>query len=45
MSEMHLHYKTITEIAGLIKSKQISPVELTRESLQRIDQRILLRIL
>ena len=39
MSEMHLHYKTITEIAGLIKSKQISPVELTRESLQRIDQR------
>ena len=38
MREMPLHFKTITEVAELIKSKQLSPVEVTTESLQRIDQ-------
>ena len=33
-----LHFQTITEIAGLLKSKQVSPVELTKELLQRIEQ-------
>ena len=40
MSEtpVQLHYRTITEIAELIKSKQLSPVEITTDLLERIDQ-------
>ena len=37
MSETPLYYKTITEIAELIASKQLSPVELTTAMLQRIE--------
>ena len=33
-----LHYRTIAEIAELIKSKQLSPVEITTYLLERIDQ-------
>ena len=32
-----LHYKTITEVAKLIESKQVSPVELTSHLLSRIE--------
>ena len=32
-----LHFNTIKEISNLIKSKQLSPVEITTSLLQRID--------
>jgi amidase len=32
-----LHFKTIREVAALLESKQLSPVELTRTMLERID--------
>ena len=35
---MPYHYKTISEVAEQIESKHISPVELTTELLERIDQ-------
>lgn len=35
---MSLHFKTITEIAELIKTKHISPVEVTTAILDRINQ-------
>ena len=38
MSEIPLHFKTITEVAELIKAKHISPVEVTTAILDRIDQ-------
>ncbi len=38
MSETPLHFKTITEIAELLSSKTLSPVELTTAMLQRIEQ-------
>ncbi|MCZ6678580.1 MAG: amidase [Candidatus Poribacteria bacterium] len=38
MHETLLHFKTITEVAELIKSKQLSPVEVTTKILERIDQ-------
>ena len=38
MSEILLHFKTITEISELIREKQISPVEVTTTILDRIDQ-------
>ena len=38
MSETPLYLKTITQVAELIKSKQLSPVEVTTKSLERIDQ-------
>lgn len=38
MAESPLHYKTITEVAELISSKALSPVELTAAMLQRIEQ-------
>ena len=38
MSERPLHFKTITEVAELIKAKHISPVEVTTAILDRIDQ-------
>jgi amidase len=37
MSESPLHFLTITEIASLIRDKQVSPVEVTEAMLQRID--------
>ena len=38
MSETPLHYKPITEIAELLSSKKLSPIELTTVMLQRIEQ-------
>ena len=38
MSEIPLHFKTITEVSELIKAKHISPVEVTTAILDRIDQ-------
>ena len=37
MSEMPLHFKTITELAALVKSKALSPVEVTEAMLTRIQ--------
>ena len=37
MTDESLHYKTITELADLIRSGQLSPVEATRAQLERID--------
>ena len=36
MADTPLHYQTITEVAERIRSREISPVELTREILDRI---------
>ena len=36
MSETPLHFKTITELADLIRSKSISPVEVAEAQLNRI---------
>ncbi len=38
MTEAPLHFKTITQLAELIKSKQLSPVELAEKSLRRIEE-------
>ena len=38
MSEIPLHFKTITEVSELIKEKHISPVEVTTTILDRIDK-------
>jgi Asp-tRNA(Asn)/Glu-tRNA(Gln) amidotransferase A subunit family amidase len=38
VNETPLYFKTITEVAELIKSRQLSPVEVTAKSLERIDQ-------
>ena len=38
MNETPLHFKTITELGALIKSKAISPVELTDALLTRIEE-------
>ena len=38
MHEKPLHFRTITEIAERIASKQLSPVEITTVMLQRIEQ-------
>ena len=38
MAEESLHFKTITELAGLIESGQLSPVEATRAQLARIEE-------
>ncbi|MCE2393055.1 amidase [Candidatus Poribacteria bacterium] len=38
MSKVPLHFKTITEVSELIRSKHISPVEVTAAILDRIDQ-------
>ena len=37
MKETPLHFQIITEVAKLIKAKELSPVEVTRELLERID--------
>ncbi|MDE0089095.1 MAG: amidase [Candidatus Poribacteria bacterium] len=38
MSDTPLYYKTITEVAELLSSKKLSPVELTTIMLERIEQ-------
>ena len=38
MSETPLHFKTVTELAALIKSKALSPVEVTEAMLTRIQE-------
>ena len=38
MTDVPLHYKSITELSGLIQSKAVSPVEVTREIVQRIGE-------
>ena len=38
MSETPLHFRTITELAALIKSKALSPVEVTETMLDRIQE-------
>ncbi len=38
MADESLHYKTIVELGGLIKSGQLSPVEATSAQLARIEQ-------
>ncbi len=38
MSETPLHFKTISELAALIKSKELSPVEITETMLSRIQR-------
>ena len=38
MAEESLHFKTITELAGLIESGQLSPVAATRAQLARIEE-------
>jgi amidase len=37
MQEAPLHFRTITQVASLIESKQLSPVELTKTLLARIE--------
>ncbi|MCH9017007.1 MAG: amidase, partial [Chloroflexi bacterium] len=37
MQDTPLHFKTISQVAGLIETKQLSPVELTEAVLSRID--------
>lgn len=37
MEDTPLHFKTLTELGGLIRSKQVSPVEVTEAMLQRIE--------
>lgn len=38
MSETPLHYKPITELSKLLSSKTLSPIELTKVMLERIDR-------
>jgi amidase len=38
MSDTPLHFKTITELAALIKSKELSPVEVAEAMLDRIEE-------
>ena len=38
MNEIPLHFKTITEVSELIRSKHISPTEVTTTILDRIDR-------
>ena len=38
MTETPLHFKTILELASMIESKTLSPVEVTESALTRIGQ-------
>ena len=38
VSDFPLHYKTITEVAELIRSRKVSPVEVTGKILNRIEE-------
>src|SRR5713226_9356824 len=35
---MNLHYKSLLEVSDLMQTKQLSPVELTRHTLDRIER-------
>lgn len=35
---MSLHYRSLLEVSGLMRTKQLSPVDLTREMLERIER-------
>ena len=37
MVNLELHYKTITELAGLLRTREVSPVEVTETMLRRIE--------
>ena len=37
MADVPLHFMTITELAALIKARQVSPVEVTEAMLRRIE--------
>ena len=37
MADESLHFRTITELAGLIESRQLSPVEAATAQLERIE--------
>ena len=39
MSDPPLHYLTITEVAALIRDKQVSPVEVTEAMRWTVDSR------
>ena len=39
MSDPHLHYLTISEVASLIRDKQVSPVEVTEAMCWTVDSR------
>ena len=38
MTDTPLHFKTIVELASMIESKTISPLEITESALNRISQ-------
>ncbi len=38
MADVALHYKTITELAGLLRTRKISPVEVAEAILRRIEE-------
>ena len=38
MMNTELHYKTITELAGLLRTRKLSPVEVTEAMLRRIEE-------
>ncbi|PKB80737.1 MAG: amidase [SAR202 cluster bacterium Io17-Chloro-G9] len=38
MSDAPLHFKTLTEVAGMIESRQVSPVAVTETILKRIEE-------
>ena len=38
MDDTPLHFKTLTEVASLIESRQVSPVEVTEATLKRIEE-------
>ena len=40
MTETPLHFKTILELASMIESKTLSPVEVTESALTRIGQQL-----
>ena len=35
---MNLHYRSLLEVSDLMRTKQLSPLELTREMLDRIER-------
>ena len=39
MTDTPLHYMTITELAALIEGRELSPVEVTNVTLDRIDEK------
>ncbi len=39
MADNGLHFRDLTEVARLTEAKQVSPVEVAKEMLQRIEER------